>query len=72
VIGAIFGPALLTWAGVHSHAARGMALGLTAHAVGTSVALQEGEECGAFAALAMSLMGVATALFLPLTVSLLV
>ena len=25
----------------------GMALGMTAHAVGTSVALQESEECGA-------------------------
>jgi predicted murein hydrolase (TIGR00659 family) len=70
VIGAIFGPALLTLLGVRSPEARGMALGLTAHAVGTSVALQESEECGAFAALAMSLMGVATAVFLPLAVSL--
>jgi len=70
VIGGIFGPGLLTLAGVESPEARGMALGLTAHAVGTSAALQEGEECGAFAALAMSLMGVATALFLPLAVSL--
>ena len=70
VIGAIFGPALLSMLGVHSPEARGMALGLTAHAVGTSVALQESEECGAFAALAMSLMGVATAVFLPLAVSL--
>ena len=70
VFGAIFGPGLLSLAGVTHHAARGMALGLTAHAVGTSVALQEGEEAGAFAALAMSLMGVATALFLPLAVSL--
>ncbi|HCN45372.1 MAG TPA: hypothetical protein DIT18_06685 [Pseudomonas sp.] len=70
VIGAIFGPALLNLLGVRSPEARGMALGLTAHAVGTSVALQESEECGAFAALAMSLMGVATAVFLPLAVSL--
>jgi predicted murein hydrolase (TIGR00659 family) len=70
VIGGIFGPGLLTLAGVRSPEARGMALGLTAHAVGTAAALQEGEECGAFAALAMSLMGVATALFLPLAVSL--
>jgi predicted murein hydrolase (TIGR00659 family) len=70
VFGAIFGPGLLTLAGVKNQAARGMALGLTAHAVGTSVALQEGEEAGAFAALGMSLMGVATALFLPLAVSL--
>lgn len=72
VIGAIFGPGLLSIIGVENQAARGMALGLTAHAVGTSVALQEGEECGAFAALAMSLMGVATAVFLPLAVSLFV
>lgn len=72
VLGAILGPGLLSLAGVENAAARGMALGLTAHAVGTALALQEGEECGAFAALGMSLMGVATALFLPLAVSLVV
>lgn len=72
VLGAILGPLLLAWARVDNPAARGMALGLTAHAVGTSLALQEGEETGAFAALAMSLMGVATALFLPLAVSMVV
>lgn len=72
VFGAIFGPGSLSLAGVENQAARGMALGLTAHAVGTSVALQEGEESGAFAALAMSLMGVATAVFLPLAMSLVV
>ena len=53
-------------------AARGMAMGMTAHAVGTSRALQESEECGAFSALAMSLMGVATAVLLPLLVALIV
>ena len=47
-----------------------MALGLTAHAVGTAQALQEGEETGAFSALAMSLMGGSTAILLPLVVSL--
>jgi putative effector of murein hydrolase len=40
VIGAIFGPALLTRLGVHSPEARGMALGMTAHAVGTAVAVR--------------------------------
>ncbi|MNN45971.1 Inner membrane protein YohK [compost metagenome] len=70
VIGAIFGPGLLTGIGVHSPAARGMALGITAHAVGTAQALQEGEETGAFSALAMSLMGGATAILLPLVVAL--
>jgi len=72
VIGAMIGPAYLSRLGVHSPEARGMALGMTAHAVGKSVALQESEECGAFAALAMSLMGVATAVFLPLAVSVIV
>jgi putative effector of murein hydrolase len=72
VVGAMVGPALLTLLRVHGPEARGMALGMTAHAVGTSVALQESEECGAFAALAMSLMGVATAVFLPLAVSVIV
>lgn len=70
VLGAILGPELLRAIGVRHPAAQGMALGMTAHAVGTSRALQEGEECGAFAALAMSLMGVATAVLLPLAVAL--
>ncbi|NWE29255.1 LrgB family protein [Pseudomonas gingeri] len=72
VIGAIAGPSMLTRLGVHRPEARGMALGMTAHAVGTSVALRESDECGAFAALAMSLMGVATAVLLPLVVTWLV
>ena len=68
IIGAIIGPSLLKRCGVHHPAALGMALGLTAHAVGTARALQEGEECGAFSALAMSLMGVVTAVLLPLAI----
>jgi len=71
VLGAIFGPELLRRFGVQHPAARGIALGLTAHAVGTAQALQESDECGAFAALAMSLMGVMTAVLLPLVVALL-
>lgn len=68
IIGAIIGPSLLKRIGVQHPAALGMALGLTAHAVGTARALQENEECGAFAALAMSLMGVFTAVLLPLVI----
>ncbi|MBB2493676.1 LrgB family protein [Aquipseudomonas ullengensis] len=69
VLGAMCGPELLRRIGVHHPAAQGMALGITAHAVGTARALQEGEESGAFAALAMSLMGMATAILLPLAVA---
>lgn len=67
VVGAILGPSLLRLCGVRHHAAMGMALGMTAHAVGTARAMQESEECGAFAALAMSLMGMITAVLLPLS-----
>jgi predicted murein hydrolase (TIGR00659 family) len=70
VLGGMCGPELLRRIGVHHPAAQGMALGLTAHAVGTARALQEGEESGAFAALAMSLMGMLTAVLLPLAVAL--
>jgi predicted murein hydrolase (TIGR00659 family) len=70
VLGAMCGPELLRRIGVHHPAAQGMALGITAHAVGTARALQEGEESGAFAALAMSLMGMLTAVLLPLVVAL--
>lgn len=71
VAGAMLGPALLRLCGVRHQAALGMALGMTAHAVGTARAMQEGEECGAFAALAMSLMGMLTAVLLPLAIVLL-
>ncbi|MFI8482440.1 LrgB family protein [Pseudomonas sp. NPDC078700] len=71
VVGAILGPSLLRMFGVRHQAAMGLALGITAHAVGTSRAMQESEECGAFAALAMSLMGMLTAVLLPLAIVLL-
>jgi len=70
VLGALMGPWLLNVSGVTLPAARGMSLGLAAHAVGTSRALEENDEAGAFAALAMSLMGIGTALLLPLCVTL--
>lgn len=70
VLGGVCGPELLRLAGIRHPAARGMALGLTAHAVGTARAIQEDEECGAFAALSMSLMGASVALVLPLAVAL--
>ena len=61
----------VTLSGTVAGAIEGMALGIPAHAVGTARALQESDECGAFAALAMSLMGVITAVLLPLAIVLL-
>jgi predicted murein hydrolase (TIGR00659 family) len=66
VLGTALGPLLLRWAGVDHPAARGLSYGINAHAIGTARALEEGEESGAFAALAMSMLGVLTAVLLPL------
>ncbi|HWR79623.1 MAG TPA: LrgB family protein [Pseudomonas sp.] len=70
ILGAIIGPPMLRRFGVTHPAAVGLSMGITAHAVGTARALQEGEQCGGFAALGMSLMGVGTAVLLPLALSL--
>lgn len=66
VAGAVIGPPLLHRFGVQDDAAVGFALGLSAHAVGTARAFAISDRCGAFAALDMGLMGVTTAILLPL------
>ena len=46
----------------------GFALGIAAHGIGTARAFQESEQTGAFAALAMGLNGLTTALLLPVLI----
>lgn len=60
------GPVLRWFFGPLDDAAHGFALGLSAHAIGTARALQISETAGAFAAMAMSLNGLMTALLMPL------
>ena len=55
----------LNLARVNSPFARGLTLGTISHAQGTAAALQEGEEAGAMAGLAMILAGILTAAFAP-------
>jgi predicted murein hydrolase (TIGR00659 family) len=64
--GTIVARPLLNLLGITDPAVRGFSLGLTAHAIGTARAMQTNETAGAFAALAMALNGVATALIVPL------
>lgn len=64
--GTIMARPLLNLLGIKDPAVRGFSLGLTAHAIGTARAMQTNETAGAFAALAMALNGVATALIVPL------
>lgn len=65
IFGAIMAPPLFKLCGITSAPAQGCSLGITAHAVGTSKALELGSEQGAFAALSMSFMGVLCAFALP-------
>ncbi len=65
VIGAVGAPYLYRWLRIGDHAIRGFAIGLAAHGIGTARAFQISEQAGAFAALAMGLNGLLTALCLP-------
>ncbi|MET1082382.1 MAG: LrgB family protein [Burkholderiales bacterium] len=70
IAGAIMARGILNTLRIEDPAIRGFAVGITAHAIGTARALQVNETAGAFAALAMGLNGIATALLLPLMVGL--
>ncbi|OAN42963.1 hypothetical protein A6A04_09665 [Paramagnetospirillum marisnigri] len=69
ISGIICGPWILDKAGVKRPEARGLALGITAHGIGTVRALQESETAGAFAGLAIGLTGLWTAVMIPLVIS---
>jgi len=66
MIGAAFGPWLLTKCGVRASLERGLAMGTTSHGQGTARILQESEEAGAFAGLSMGLTALGMAVLLPL------
>ena len=69
--GAVAGPRLLDLLRVRDPAARGFALGVASHGIGTARALQDGEREGAFAGLGLGLGALATVVVLPLLVLLL-
>jgi putative effector of murein hydrolase len=66
--GAVFGGWVLDLLRVRDDASRGMALGVASHGIGTARALQMNRSAGAFAALAMALNGLFTAVLLPVLV----
>lgn len=68
ISGAIMARPLLNLLRIEDPAVRGFAVGIAAHAIGTARALQVGTVNGAFAALALALNGVATALLMPLMI----
>ncbi|OMG53841.1 hypothetical protein BJN45_10510 [Azonexus hydrophilus] len=65
VLGAIIGGKVFTLIRIDDPAIRGFSLGVASHGIGTARAFQINEQMGAFAALAMGLNGLLTALLLP-------
>jgi membrane protein len=51
--------------GIDSHIAKGLALGASSHGVGTAAAIQIGAIEGALSGLAIGLMGIMTAVLVP-------
>ena len=65
IFGAIFATGILRCLSVKDEASVGFAMGLASHGIGTARAFQLSEQTGAFAALAMGINGLFTALTLP-------
>ncbi len=65
IFGGIVGPYVLRILGIKSSIAKGLAMGASAHSVGTAKAMEMGVIEGAISGLAIGLMGVMTALLIP-------
>ncbi|MEE2763995.1 MAG: LrgB family protein [Pseudomonadota bacterium] len=65
ITGAVLGTKLFEWFRVKDDAAKGIAMGVAAHGIGTARAFQVSSQMGAFSGLAMALSAFATALVVP-------
>lgn len=65
IFGSIVGPAVMKVLGIESRIAKGLALGASSHGVGTAAAIQLGAVEGALSGLAIGLMGIMTAILIP-------
>ncbi len=65
IFGGIVGPFILEKLGIKSKIAKGLALGSAAHALGTARAMELGAVEGAISGLAIGVMGIMTAILVP-------
>lgn len=70
IVGAMLGPPVMNLLRIRDWRARGLAMGVAAHGIGTARALQVNEVAGAFSGLAMGLNALATAILLPVLIRL--
>ncbi|MFY7778524.1 MAG: LrgB family protein, partial [Elstera sp.] len=68
ITGAVLATYLLNALRIKDWRARGFAIGVAAHGIGTARALQVNEVAGAFSGLAMGINALASAVLLPLLV----
>lgn len=71
IVGAVFGDFVFKLLKVKHDSSKGFALGLVSHGIGTARAIEISEKASAFAALAMGLTGIVTAILLPIVLKLL-
>lgn len=71
IIGAIVGPTVFKVLKINNPISRGVSLGTASHAVGTSKALEIGEQEGAMSSLSIGVAGIVTVFLAPLCYSLL-
>lgn len=68
MIGSLFAIPFLKFCRIKDDKAIGLALGVACHGLGTARAIQHSETAGAFAAVGMSIMGIACGILLPVLV----
>ena len=71
IVGAILVTPLMNALGIRDYAARGFAVGLASHGIGTARAFTVNSVAGIFAGIAMGLNAVVTAILVPLVLRLL-
>lgn len=71
IVGAMIGGPLFDAMRIRDPAARGFAMGVAAHGIGTARAFQASEVAGAFASIGMAMNGMLTAMLLPVLAALL-
>lgn len=69
MIGAMFGPRLLSWLKIDHPFARGLSIGTIAHGIGTAEAVKEGEIQGAVAGAAMGIAALLTSFIIPYVIT---
>ena len=70
ILGAVIGSRLFRLLRIRDDSIKGIAMGITAHGIGTARAFQLSREMGAFSGLAMALSALSSAVLVPLLLGL--